>query len=527
MKKRIYWVILLFALAMAAAYYMHVPSREAQERKNDGDAGEIAVPADAQVPARPDFMECSAAGNMGQSPDADLIRTVQANLYEDEKFLRKRLIAASWGTLYLWRLNGFIGPKYDFIPYEPGAPLAIMESTAEGGMGEAALEGEAEGEGSECIAEEEYHPIYFSKIEPDAYILHTGLYFCFDCGAGSAVRWDLDQNKRLDLWHGETDYLKDLIISPDEQAVAVHYFWMGTPGEALSVFRNGDWFAEISALGTGIDVAAINHANTHVAVCTAVGIHVLVKLPPSPPEEDGETEGIEVPPPIFFGGDLPHNSLESTGNTELLRLKTKFEGSVSCAVFAPDDTVLALAGEDGWIQCFNGRGGGALASMKKLNSPVRELLFTADGSCLLARTESGKVQAYKTSTARPCYPALKHGTELAGMRLFADGTLLLTWGGTHLRAWGLSSGKEIYPAVKFTAPIAGAVFPREAPDTVVLWSRDGHFRGYDIHTGEPQIPLHQHGDSMAGVTLSKGCLLTWDEKGRIREWRVPLKSSGV
>ena len=164
----------------------------------------------------------------------------------------------------------------------------------------------------------------------------------------------------------------------------------------------------------------------------------------------------------------------------------------------------------------------AIAPAVDLGGPVENLIFNLSGSRALARTREGIVHVYDSRTGTPCHANLCHGADMKDMRLVKDDDSLLTWGEKFLRGWDLQTGKDLFPPVTFPAPLSGAAFPRDYPELVVIWAEHGVAKAFNTSTGQAESRLYVHGPSMAGVTVSRDRLLTWDRGGRIRELRFPV-----
>lgn len=455
---------------------------------------------------------------------AGLLRTVQANLCPDMDYSGAQLIGAPWGRLYLWRFNGPYGVQYEFLPYEVGRPYDKSHvaqrddvgSELHSGGNDAPVPGERN-----CTGEEEGYPLYFSSTSPYTYILHKDIVPIGDNAYGSVVLWDMDQNLPKGEWHGETDYLQDLYVSRDERLVAVHYYWMGTPGEALSFYRDDTWIAGIAAIGTSLKMASLNHANTAALIFIPGWTCCLLKLLSDIPATPEEWAELKSPEPIY-ASDMPGSErIESTSGTELIPLEADAAQDTLCAAFSPDDALLVVGGTTGSLQFFEGHSGIVLPPETMLGAAVTEMAFIPDGSKLIIRTDDSKIHVYRVSNRSVCYDPLLHA-ELRGMRLVRNGKHLLTWSDGALQSWCLETGQQDFPAISLGVPITGIEFAAEIPGTVILWSDTGLARLYDYFDGTPLTDLLHHGSSLAGATLSQGRLLTWDRAGIIREWIFSL-----
>ncbi len=471
--------------------------------------GEAAAPEQADGPPCP-FVLLAPDSDNGQTA-AGLLRTVRTNLGPDENFTDKYLVAAPWGTLYLWRINRYSLPRHHFDAYKPGAdyPAGDPSTVAQWDNGGKGMDGNL--------------LLQFSNTAPRAYILSRRLAAVADEYSGCAVLWDIAGNQQLDRWCGETDYVKDLILSPDEALAGVHYYWMGNPaGAGITLEKAGKPHAWFGTFRTHMGPWAFNHDASVMFVSTTDGINCLARLPVPSGESDAASPSSEEAPVVFRDEEWETSRLKGSEGTQLTRLSTEFQGGVVHALFTPDDSLLVLADSAGAFQRFDGHTGKALGPSTPLGAPIAGLQSSSTGARLLARTDSGDVHVINMSMANAKALVLHHGPVLTGMRQWGGGNILLTWGGPLFRAWNLNTGLEIFPPIKFSEPIEDAHFPTDFPGIAVSWGKQGTARVCDIGTGTPLIEELRHGQELAGVTLCGDCLLTWDRHGTIREWEVQL-----
>jgi WD40 repeat protein len=123
---------------------------------------------------------------------------------------------------------------------------------------------------------------------------------------------------------------------------------------------------------------------------------------------------------------------------------------------------------------------------RSTTTPVKELVFSADGSHLLARSPD-RVEIWKTSQPGEGPVTFHLDGEIGGAGLSADGTRAFAWNGNAVAVWETAIGGELLRAAPTEAFHGGALSANGGRVALL----DGKFqaRVWDVRSGQPFPPI--------------------------------------
>lgn len=151
-----------------------------------------------------------------------------------------------------------------------------------------------------------------------------------------------------------------------------------------------------------------------------------------------------------------------------------------------------------------GRTGAEVTLVRSLTSPeaILSLLFTPDGSQLVAGLPSGKIQVLDRRTGQEVASLTGHTGGVPGLALSPDGRTLASGSQDNtIRLWNLATAKEIRVLRGHAGGVWAVAF---SPDgkTLASGSTDGTVRLWEVATGKPARTLSGHTGPVRALAFS-------------------------
>ncbi len=323
-------------------------------------------------------------------------------------------------------------------------------------------------------------------------------------GDGPIRVWDLATGKERQQIKGQKDTLRSLIFSRDGKTLVAAglftdalYFWDASTGQYLRHigrlpfrdFRAATPEYEVGCLTLLPDSKTLAHVRGEVRFHDVATGQERSRLKPEKPElcfqfictafsPDGKR---------LATGDFSNNvCLWETGGKHLLML-TGHKAAVLCLAFSPDGKLLASASADGQLRLWDAATGKFLRLLPQHHSPVRSVLFAADGKHLIAGSHD-RISLCDIALGAEVRQFSGHNGTIRALALSPNGRLLAGAGpdGT-VRLWEITSGKPFLPFDGHRAQIRtlgfrrdGAVLASGGYDGILLW---------DIKAGKVLRPI--------------------------------------
>lgn len=179
-----------------------------------------------------------------------------------------------------------------------------------------------------------------------------------------------------------------------------------------------------------------------------------------------------------------------------------------------------------------GRARAEVTLVRSLSSPepILSLLFSSDGSQLMAGLPSGKVQVLDRRTGQEVASLTGHTGGVPGLALSPDGrTLASASQDNTVRLWSLATGKEIRTLRGHSGGVWAVAF---SPDgkTLASASTDGTVRLWEVVSGRPLRTLSGHTGPVRAVAFSPDgkTLASGGDDRTVQLWEVSTgKQKGI
>jgi len=194
-------------------------------------------------------------------------------------------------------------------------------------------------------------------------------------------------------------------------------------------------------------------------------------------------------------------------------------GSVNCAAFSPDGTLIAVSRGPA-VEIVDRASGQTLRVLSGHTSEVFGVAFSPDGSLLAIASGGGTARLWDPATGQHRSTLEGHTSKVLGVAFSPDGSLLATasWDGTA-RLWDPVSGQHRRTLEGHSGSVPGVAFSSNG-SLLATVSADRTARLWDPVSGQHRHTLEGHTSKVLGVAFSPdGSLLaTVSGDGTARLW---------
>jgi WD40 repeat protein/energy-coupling factor transporter ATP-binding protein EcfA2 len=153
--------------------------------------------------------------------------------------------------------------------------------------------------------------------------------------------------------------------------------------------------------------------------------------------------------------------------------------------------------------------------------PFKRVKIFADGSRVASMSFDGTINVWDLVSGSLLWTA-SGGDELIALSadfiISPDEKLLISWFGSTIKQWDISSGKSRSSEIRLPSDIGGLTLALGGSH-ILSWSYSGDITLSDIVYGTQNGPVLHH-DQLAGVLTNENGTITlsWSEDGRMRVW---------
>lgn len=386
---------------------------------------------------------------------------------------------------------------------------------------------------------------------------------------GSLQVWDIHTRQRLQTLTGHSGSMQSMAFSPDGDTLATGgsdrtvRLWSVATGRELQIIKGHS---------TGVNSVAWSPDGKHLITGSADGAvkewDVAAKKEPVLPKE---TVGQYLATAFSWGDELLALGVGENNQVKLWNLSTGKElaamnppGDTLCAVFSPDNLLLATGGTDAdhAIHLWDATTGAKIRSLKGHTdyiyalsfSPDKTLLvsggkdrtlrlwdvntvaelaqlkgdrdnswravFSPDGKYLASASTEGSVKLWDVA-ARSVVRILRgHTQSVKAIAFSRDGKWLATGGDDNtVRLWDVLTGAE--KRLGLADHVERIIFSPNGK-RLITGGVDGTVKLWDLMANEELLTLHRHTNEVSSITFSTDgtALATSSLDGTIRLWRA-------
>jgi WD40 repeat protein/serine/threonine protein kinase len=176
-------------------------------------------------------------------------------------------------------------------------------------------------------------------------------------------------------------------------------------------------------------------------------------------------------------------------------------GPVWFVAISPDDSILAMAIDDGTVKLWDPKEGRVRATLEAHKGPIWSLAFSPDGTTLATASDDGTVKLWDVSTWQERRSLLPNGSVRA-VSFSGDGKRLVTGNRDgHVRIWDTADKREPVETRGHRGVVMSVAF---SPDgkTVASAAGDKVVKLWDTATGQEQVTLQGHTGGVYAVAFS-------------------------